>query len=135
MLAPTACRQRGVRLTGQNNVHVTVFDGIQSWVWPATTWTIIAQAEAVAAQVRSGNRNVGKAGRKGVPIIFGAYVGRIRNCSIAERVGVDIGDVIIQMKNEQISDTVDLEYLWQASNKETNYLSFSFGALSSTRWK
>jgi hypothetical protein len=37
--------------------------------------------------------DVGKSGRKGVPIIFGAYVEQIRTGSIAERDGLTVGDV------------------------------------------
>jgi len=54
---------------------------------------LIAQAEAAAApSSERESPNVGKAGRKGVPINFGAYVGRIGTGSIAERVGLVIGD-------------------------------------------
>jgi len=87
---------------------------------------LIAQAEAAARpKFGAGIANVGKAGRKGVPINFGAYVGRIGTGSIAERVGLVIGDVIIQMNNKQISDTVDLEH-FMASIKQGDKLSVVF---------
>ena len=104
--------QEAVRLTGQNNVPVTVIDGhtVVGFDQPRLE-QLIAQAEAAARpKFGAGIANVGKVGRKGVPIIFGAYVGRIGTGSIAEKVGLAIGDVIIQMNNNQISDTADLEH-------------------------
>jgi len=131
---PLAAKE-AVRLTGQNNVHVTVFDGhtVLGFDQPRLE-QLIAQAEAVARpKFGAGIANVGKAGRKGVPIIFGAYVGRIGTGSIAERVGLVIGDVIIQMNNKQISDTVDLEH-FMASIKQGDKLSVVFirGAVVNT---
>ncbi len=87
---------------------------------------LIAQAQAAARpKFGAGIGDVGKAGRKGVPIIFGAYVGRIGTGSIAERVGLAIGDVIIQMNNQQISDTADLER-FMAGIKQGDKLSVIF---------
>ena len=119
--------QEAVRLTGQNNVPVTVIDGhtVVGFDQPRLE-QLIAQAEAAARpKFGAGIANVGKAGRKGVPINFGAYVGRIGTGSIAERVGLAIGDVIIQMNNKQISDTADLEH-FMASIKQGDKLSVVF---------
>ena len=119
--------QEAVRLTRQNNVPVTVIDGhtVVGFDQPRLE-QLIAQAEAAARpKFGAGIANVGKAGRKGVPIIFGAYVGRIGTGSIAERVGLAIGDIIIQMNNKQISDTADLEH-FMASIKQGDKLSVVF---------
>ena len=119
--------QEAVRLTGQNNVPVTVIDGqtVVGFNQPRLE-QLIAKAEAAAhPKFGAGIANVGKAGRKGVPIIFGAYVGRIGTSSIAERVGLAIGDVIIQMNNKQISDTADLEH-FMISIKQGDKLSVVF---------
>jgi S1-C subfamily serine protease len=103
--------QEAIKITGQNGVPVTVIDGqtVVGFNEPRLE-QLIDQAQAAARpKFGAGIADVGKAGRKGVPIIFGAYVGRIGTGSIAERVGLAVGDVIIQMNNQQISDTADLE--------------------------
>ena len=103
--------RRPIKITGQNGVPVTVIDGqtVVGFNEPRLE-QLIDQAQAAARpKFGAGIADVGKAGRKGVPIIFGAYVGRIGTGSIAERVGLAVGDVIIQMNNQQISDTADLE--------------------------
>ena len=80
---------------------------------------------ACSPEYGAGIANVGKAGRKGVPIIFGAFVGRIGTGSIAEKVGLAVGDVIIQMNNQPISDTADLER-FMAGIKQGDKLSVIF---------
>jgi len=106
-----AAAQEAIRLTGQNGVPVTVIDGqpVVGFNEPRLEQLIDQAQAAQRLKFGAGIGNVGKAGRKGVPIIFGAYVGRIGAGSIAERVGLAIGDVIIQMNNQQISNTADLE--------------------------
>ena len=130
----TRLAQEAVKLSGQNGVPVTVIDGqiVAGFNEPGLNSLLIRRRHP-RPKFGAGIADVGKAGRKGVPIIFGAYVGRIGTGSIAEKAGLAVGDVIIQMNNQQISDTADLDALWQRSNKATNYLSFSFGALSSHR--
>ena len=107
---PTAA-QEAVRLTGQNGVPVTVIDG----------QTVVGfnqpQLEQLIAQAQAGTRprfgaavaDVGKAGRKGLPVVFGVYVGRIGTGSIAERAGLAVGDVIIQLNSRLISGVADFE--------------------------
>ncbi len=119
--------QEAVKLTGQNNVPVTVIDGqtVVGFNQPRLEH-LIAQAEAAARpKFGAGIANVGRAGRKDVPILFGVYVGRIGIGSIAERVGLTIGDVIIQMNNLQISDTTDVER-FMAGIKQGDKLSVVF---------
>ena len=119
--------QEAIKLTGQNGVPVTVIDGktVVGFNEPRLE-ELIAQAQAAARpKFGAGIADVGKASRKGVPIIFGTFVGRIRTGSIAERVGLAIGDVIIQMNNQPISDTADLER-FMAGIKQGDKLSVVF---------
>jgi S1-C subfamily serine protease len=103
--------QEMVRLTGQNGVPVTVIDGqtVVGFDQPRLE-QLIAQAQAgTPPKFGAAVADVGKAARKGVPIIFGAYVGRIKPGSIAEKAGLAVGDVIIQLDGLAISTAADLE--------------------------
>jgi S1-C subfamily serine protease len=119
--------QEAVRLTGQNAVPVTVIDGqtVVGFNQPRLE-QLIAQAEAsTRPKFGAAVADVGKAGRKEVPIIFGAYVGRIKTGSIAEKVGLVVGDVIIQLNNQLISGAVDLEH-FMVGLKQGDNLSIVF---------
>jgi S1-C subfamily serine protease len=110
--ADPSAAQEAVRLTGQNAVPVTVIDGqtVVGFNEPRLE-QLIAQAQtATSPKFGAAVADVGKAGRKEVPIIFGAYVGRIKTGSIAEKAGLKVGDVIIQLNNQSISGAVDLEH-------------------------
>jgi glutaredoxin len=100
-------------LTGQNGVPVTVIDGqtVVGFDQERLEW-LIAQAQAQTStppKLGAGVTDVGKAGREGVPIVFGAYVGRIKPGSIAEKAGLAVGDVIVQVNSQPISTAADLE--------------------------
>ncbi|MBP1707392.1 MAG: Glutaredoxin, partial [Chloroflexi bacterium] len=86
----------------------------------------IAQAQA-AAPLKFGAAvaDVRKAGKKEIPINFGAYVGRIKPGSIAEKAGLAVGDVIIQMNNQGVSRAAHLELL-MAKIKQGDRLSIVF---------
>jgi S1-C subfamily serine protease len=119
--------QEIMRLTGQNGVPVTVIDGqtVVGFDQARLTW-LIAQAQA-AAPLKFGAAvaDVRKAGKKEIPINFGAYVGRIKPGSIAEKAGLAVGDVIIQMNNQGVSRAAHLELL-MAKIKQGDRLSIVF---------
>jgi len=109
--ADPSAAQEAVRLTGQNAVPVIVIDGqtVVGFNEPRIE-QLISQAEAsIRPKFGAAVADVGKAGRKDVPIIFGAYVGRITAGSIAEKAGLIVGDVIIQLNNQPISGAADME--------------------------
>ena len=103
--------QEAVRLTGQNGVPVTVIDGqtVVGFDKPRLEWLISQAPTGTPLKFGAAVADVGKAARKGVPIIFGAYVGRIKPGSIAEKAGLAVGDVIIQLDGLAISTAADLE--------------------------
>jgi S1-C subfamily serine protease len=106
--------QEAVKLTGQNAVPVIVIDGqtVVGFNEPRIE-QLISQAETrIRPKFGAAVADVSKAGRKGVPIIFGAYVGRITTGSIAEKIELIVGDVIIQLNNKPISDAADLGRFW-----------------------
>ena len=103
--ADPSAAQEAIRLTGQNGVPVTIIDGqtVVGFNQPRLE-QLIEQAQAASRpKFGAAVADIGKAGRKGVPINFGAYVGRIGTGSIAERVGLAVGDVIIQLNDQPIT--------------------------------
>ena len=120
--------QEAVKLTGQNGVPVTVIDGqtVVGFDQPRLE-QLIAQAQAsTPPKFGAAVADVGKAGRKGVPIIFGAYVGRIKPGSIAEKAGLAVGDVIIQLNNQAISRRGSTWSILIADIKQGDKLSIVF---------
>lgn len=121
--------QEAVKLTEQNGVPVTVIEGqiVVGFDQPRLEW-LIAQAQGQAGtplKFGAAVADVGKTARKGVPINFGAYVGRIKPGSIAEKAGLAGGDVIIQLNNLAISVAADLEHL-TANIKQGDKISVVF---------
>lgn len=119
--------QEAARLTGQNGVPVTVIDGqtVVGFDKTRLEW-LLAQAQAnTPPKFGAAVADVSKAARKDIPIVFGAYIGRIRPGSIAEKAGLAVGDVIIQLNNQPISNAGDLEHLI-ANMKQGDKLSIVF---------
>ena len=119
--------QEMVRITGQNGVPVTVVDGqtVVGFDQPRLEW-LLAQAQPnMPLKFGAAVADVGKSGRKDIPINFGAYVGRIKPGSIAEKAGLAVGDVIIQLNNQGVSRGTHLEVLL-AKMKQGEKLSIVF---------
>ena len=101
--------QELVSKTGQMGVPVTVING----------QTIIgfdrAQLERALSQWQrpSFGASVADASKitqkQGVGITLGAYVGKVRQGSVAEKVGLAQGDIIVEMNMQRIANADDLE--------------------------
>jgi membrane-associated protease RseP (regulator of RpoE activity) len=121
--------QEAVRLTGQNGVPVTVIDGqtVVGFDQPRLEWLLVqARTQAdMPPKFGAAVADVGKAAGKGVSINFGAYVGRIKPGSIAEKAGLAVGDVIIHLNTRSISSAADLEQ-FIAEVKQGDMLSIVF---------
>lgn len=121
-----------MRLTGQNGVPVTVIDGqtVVGFDQPRLEW-LIAQAPAqtgIPFKFGAAIADLGKAGREGLLINFGAYIGRIKSGSIAEKAGLSIGDVVIQMNKQAINGAGDVEhFIANIKQGETLYIVFIRG--------
>ncbi len=109
--ADPSAAQDAVRLTGQNAVPVIVIDGktVVGFSQPLIEQLIYHAQASTPPKFGAAVADVGKAGREKVPIAFGAYVGRITTGSIAEKVGLLVSDVIIQLNSQPISSAADLE--------------------------
>ncbi len=120
--ADPSAAQEAIRLTGQNGVPVTVIDGqtVVGFNQPRLE-QLIEQAQAASRpKFGASVADVGKAGRKGVPINFGAYIGQIRTGSIAEKAGLAVGDVIIQLNDQPISGAAALGRYMAGINQGDN---------------
>ena len=107
--------QEAVKLTGQNGVPVTVIDGqtVVGFDQPRLEW-LIAQAQvSMPLKFGAAVADVGKSGRKDILINFGAYVGRIKPGSIAEKAGLAVGDIIIQVNNQGVLRAAHMEILME----------------------
>jgi S1-C subfamily serine protease len=109
---PTAAQEM-VRLTGQNGVPVTVIDGqiVVGFDQPRLEWLIAQAPTDTPLKLGAGVADVGKSGRKDLAINFGAYVGRIKPGSIAEKAGLAAGDIIIQLNNHGVTRAAHIELL------------------------
>ena len=98
-----------VNRTGQMGVPVTIIDG----------QTIIgfdrAQLEQVLSQEQRPSLGAAIAdaskitAKQGTGITLGAYVGKVRPNSLAERLGLAVGDIITEVNMQSIANADDLE--------------------------
>jgi glutaredoxin len=119
--------QEVVKLTGQNGVPVTVIEGqtVIGFDQPRLEWLIAQAPSSVTPKFGAAVADVGKSGRKDLPIIFGAYVGRVKPGSIAEKAGLTVGDIIIQLNNQGVFRAAHMESL-MAKIKQGDKLNIVF---------
>ena len=104
--------QELVNSTGQMGVPVTVING------QIVVGFDRGRLEQLTSQTRTGQRprfgasiaDSGKmAAARALGIVLGAYVGRVRAGSIAEKIGLAPGDVITELNMKPIANAGDLE--------------------------
>jgi S1-C subfamily serine protease len=54
---------------------------------------------------------------QGTGITLGAYVGKVRVGSVAERIGLDSGDIITELNMRNIANASDLEHALSSLSK------------------
>jgi S1-C subfamily serine protease len=106
-----------VNRTGQMGVPVTIIDG----------QTIIgfdrAQLEQVLSQEQRPSLGAAIAdaskitAKQGTGITLGAYVGKVRPSSLAERLGLAVGDIITEVNMQSIANADDLERILSKLSK------------------
>jgi glutaredoxin 3 len=104
--------QELVRSTGQMGVPVTIIDGQivvgfdRARLEQLTTQTQTRRRPAFGASIADASKI---AAEQGSGMIFGAYVGRTRPGSAAERIGLAPGDIITELNMKRIANAGDLE--------------------------
>jgi S1-C subfamily serine protease len=107
-----AYAQELIRTTGQMGVPVTVFDGevVIGFDRPRLEQLLTRmqanQRPSIGASIADASKITA---RQGSGITFGAYVGRTKPGSIAQRIGLAPGDIITQLNMRNIANADDLE--------------------------
>ena len=107
-----AYAQELVRTTGQMGVPVTVFDGevVIGFDRPRLeqllTHMQANQRPSFGASIADASKITAK---QGSGITLGAYIGRTRPGSVAQRIGLIPGDIIIRLNMKNIANAADLE--------------------------
>jgi glutaredoxin len=105
---PNAARDL-VNKTGQMSVPVTIIDGqVIVGFDRARLEQILSQPQqpSLGAAVADASKITAK---MGTGITLGAYVGKVRPHSLAERIGMLAGDIIIEVNLQRIANANDLE--------------------------
>ena len=104
--------QELVRSTGQMGVPVTIINGQvavgfdRGRLEQLLTRTETRQRPSFGASIADASKITAK---QGSGLTLGAYIGRVRPGSIAERIGLVSGDIITELNMKRIANAGDLE--------------------------
>ncbi len=104
--------QELVRSTGQMGVPVTIINGQtvvgfdRGRLEQLLPQTQTRQRPSFGASIADASKITAK---QGSGITLGAYIGRVRAGSIAQRIGLTSGDIIIELNMKNIANASDLE--------------------------
>jgi glutaredoxin 3 len=104
--------QELVSRTGQMSVPVTVIDGetIVGFDRPRLEEFLAHKQEAQRPSLGAAVADASKiTARQGSGITLGAYVGKVRPGSVAEKLGLIQGDIITEVNMQNIANVADLE--------------------------
>ena len=120
--------QELVKSTGQMGVPVTVINGQtvigfdRGRLEQLLTKTQTSQRPSFGAFIADASKITAK---QGSGIILGAYVGRVRPSSVAERTGLISGDIITDLNLRHIANASDLKHAL-SNLKDGSHFSLSF---------
>ena len=107
-----AAAKEMISRTGQKGVPVTVIDGETIIGFdlarleqalskrPGESRPSFGAAIADASKISAG---------QGAVVAFGAYVGKVRAGSVAQRVGLAVGDIVVEINMQRVANADDLE--------------------------
>jgi glutaredoxin 3 len=123
--------QELVRTTGQMGIPVTIINGQivvgfdRGRLEQLITQTQTRQRPSFGASIADASKITAK---QGSGITLGAYVGRVRPGSVAERIGLVSGDIITELNMKSIANAGDLEHALSSLNSGSHFsLSFLRG--------
>jgi S1-C subfamily serine protease len=113
-----------VRSTGQMGVPVTIINGQtvvgfdRGRLEQLLTQRQTRQRPSFGASIADASKITAK---QGLGITLGAYVGRVRAGSIAERIGLVSGDIITELNMKRIANASDLEHALSSLNNGSHF--------------
>jgi len=123
--------QELMRSTGQMGVPVTIINGQivvgfdRGRLEQLITQTQTRQRPSFGASIADASKITAK---QDSGITLGAYVGRVRPGSVAERIGLVSGDIITELNIKSIANASDLEHALSSLNSGSHFsLSFVRG--------
>ena len=123
--------QELVRSTGQMGVPVTIINGEivvgfdRGRLEQLLSQTQTRQRPSFGASIADASKITGK---QGWAITFGAYVGKVRSGSVADKIGLVSGDIITELNMKRIVNASDLESTLSSLNSGSRFsLSFLRG--------
>ncbi|MDD5289329.1 MAG: glutaredoxin domain-containing protein, partial [Dehalococcoidales bacterium] len=111
--ANPAAAQELMRSTGQMGVPVTIIDGqtVVGFDQPRLEYILSQRQEGQRLSFGAMIADAGKiTARQGSGITLGAYIGKVRLASPAERAGLLAGDIITEINMRRIANAEDLEH-------------------------
>jgi S1-C subfamily serine protease len=106
-----------VNRTGQMGVPVTIIDGQRIIGFDRAQLEQALSREqrpSLGAVVADASKITAK---QGTGITLGAYIGKIRSKSLAERLGLTAGDIVTEVNMQRITNADDLERVLSKLNK------------------
>jgi glutaredoxin 3 len=116
--------QELVRNTGQMGVPVTIINGQtvvgfdRGRLERLLTQTQTRQRPSFGASIADASRITAK---RGLGITLGAYVGRVKPSSVADRIGLIPGDIITELSMKRIANASDLENALSGLSKGSRF--------------
>jgi len=116
--------QELVKTTGQMGVPVTLINGQvvvgfnRGRLEQLLTQPQTRQRPSFGASVADASKITAK---QGSGITFGAYVGKVRPGSVAERVGLASGDIITELNMKRIANASELEHALSNLNRGSRF--------------
>ena len=116
--------QELVRSTGQMGVPVTIINGQivvgfdRARLEQLLTQTQTRQRPSFGASIADASKITA---RQGSGITLGAYVGKVKPGSVAMKIGLVPGDIIIELNMRSIANTSDLEQALSALGKDSRF--------------
>jgi len=119
--------QELMRSTGQMGVPVTTINGQivvgfdRGRLEQLITQTQTRQRPSFGASIADASKITAK---QGSGITLGAYVGRVRPGSVANRIGLVSGDIITELNMKSIANASDLEHVLATLNSGSHFSLF-----------